>query len=141
MTAQYTARAWLGKAWETTINITLNYISLLLSGKHLLTLCFSCSYKLRKNQLYSQQMGAGVLAITQEMELELLPLPVTMTMHAEGTNTQILFPWTLLYLIMVRDEPILPAKFLEKQDYESKEQNSGKIGGASQQNQILYLNE
>ena len=30
-----------------------------------------------------------------------------------------------------RDEPILPAKFLEKQDYESKEQNSGKIGGIS----------
>ena len=30
-----------------------------------------------------------------------------------------------------RDEPILPAKFLEKQDYESKEQNSGKIGGVS----------
>ena len=31
----------------------------------------------------------------------------------------------------IRDEPILPAKFLEKLDYESKEQNSGKIGGVS----------
>ena len=40
-----------------------------------------------------------------------------------------------------RDQPILLAKFLEKQDYESKEQNSGKIGGISQQNQMLYLNE
>ena len=38
-----------------------------------------------------------------------------------------------------RDEPILPAKYLEKQDYESKEQNSGKIGGVSRQNQILYF--
>ena len=37
-----------------------------------------------------------------------------------------------------RDEPILPAKFLEKWDYESKEQNSGKIGGVSQ---MLYLNQ
>ena len=40
-----------------------------------------------------------------------------------------------------RDEPILPAKFLEKWDYESKEQNSGKIGGVSRQNQMLCLNE
>ena len=44
-------------------------------------------------------------------------------------------------LRMGRDEPILPALFLEKQDYESKEQNSGKISGVSRQNQILYLNE
>ena len=40
-----------------------------------------------------------------------------------------------------RDEPILPAKFLEKWDYESKEQNSRKIGGVSRQNQMLYLNK
>ena len=40
-----------------------------------------------------------------------------------------------------RDEPILPAKFLEKLDHESKEQSSGKIGGVSRQNQMLYLNE
>ena len=45
------------------------------------------------------------------------------------------------YSNVTRDEPILPAKFLEKQDYESKEQNSGKIGGVSQQNQMLHLNE
>ena len=32
---------------------------------------------------------------------------------------------------MTRDEPILPANFLEKLDYESKEQNSGKIDGVS----------
>ena len=38
-----------------------------------------------------------------------------------------------------RDKLIFPAKFLEKWDYESKEQNSGKIGGVSQQNQMLYL--
>ena len=44
-------------------------------------------------------------------------------------------------LIITRDEPILPAKFLEKKDYESKEQNSGKIGGVSWQNQMLYLNK
>ena len=43
--------------------------------------------------------------------------------------------------LCARDEPILPAKFLEKQDYESKEQNSGKIGGVSWQNQMLHLNE
>ena len=44
-------------------------------------------------------------------------------------------------LAIIRDEPILPAKFLEKQDYESKEQNSGKIGGVFRQNQMLYLNK
>ena len=43
-------------------------------------------------------------------------------------------------LLTTRDEPILQAKFLEKYDYESKEQNTGKIGGVSQQNQMLYLN-
>ena len=43
--------------------------------------------------------------------------------------------------VIIRDEPILPAKFLEKQDYESKEQNSRKIGGVSQQNQMFYLNK
>ena len=32
-------------------------------------------------------------------------------------------------------------KFLEKKDYESKEQNTGKIGGVSQQSQMLYLNK
>ena len=41
----------------------------------------------------------------------------------------------------VSDEPIFPTKFLEKQDYESKEQNSGKTGGVSRQNQILHFNE
>ena len=41
--------------------------------------------------------------------------------------------------LIIRDEPILPEKFLEK--YESKEQNSGKIGGVSWHNQMLYLNK
>ena len=40
-----------------------------------------------------------------------------------------------------KDEPILPANFLEKQDYESKEQTAEKIGGVSQQNQMIYLNK
>ena len=43
----------------------------------------------------------------------------------------VLFDKQGLRKITNRDEPILPAKFLEKQDYESKEQNSGKIGGVS----------
>ena len=36
---------------------------------------------------------------------------------------------SVLDLLNPRDELILPAKFLEKWDYESKEQNSRKIGG------------
>ena len=56
-------------------------------------------------------------------------------------NYNIHSPLNAIPFVFTRYEPILPAKFLEKWDYESKEQNFGKIGGVSWQNQMLYLNE